>query len=291
MLFRIDPEPFEVALAEARGRLASAQAEVERAEHDYERASELFESKVVSVSLLDQRRAERDAARAARESALAAVRSAELDLSWCTVHAPIAGRIGRRLVDIGNLVGESGRDTVLARIVQVDPVHVYFAPTELDRLDVLQGAREGRIPQERVGAIPIELRLGDGTPYPHAGVVDYVDPTIDPTRGTITVRARVPNPDGDLKPGEFVRVTAVFPDVTDAVLVPQRAVQQEQAGSYVLVVGADGTVERREVELGVARDGLQQIARGLAAGERVIVDGLQKVRPGSAVVAREEGGG
>jgi membrane fusion protein (multidrug efflux system) len=218
------------------------------------------------------------------------VRSAELDLSWCTVRASIAGRIGRRLVDIGNLVGESGQDTVLARIVQVDPVHVYFAPTELDRLDVLQGAREGRIPEERVGAIPIELRLGDGTPYPHPGVLDYVDPTIDPTRGTVTVRARVPNPEGDLKPGEFVRVTAIFPDVTDAVLVPQRAVQQEQAGSFVFVVGADGMVENRAVELGVAHDGLQQIRAGLRVGERVIVDGLQKARPGSPVTAREEGG-
>lgn len=287
LLFRIDPVPFEVALAEAKGRLASASAEVRRAEHDYTRAEELFATKVVSVAILDQRRAERDAARAAEESAQAAVRSAELDLSYCTVSAPIAGRIGRRLVDIGNLVGASGRDTVLARIVQTDPVHVYFAPTELDRLDVLQGAREGRIPQERVGAIPIELRLGDGHPYPHPGVLDYVDPTIDATRGTVTVRARVPNPDGDLKPGEFVRVTAIFPDVTDAVLVPQRAVQQEQGGTSVLVVGAGDVVESRPVALGVAHDGLQQITSGLAAGERVVVEGVQKARPGGVVVARE----
>jgi membrane fusion protein (multidrug efflux system) len=286
VLFRIDPESFEVALAEARGRLASAAAETLRAEHEYDRARELFDSKVVSVSVLDQRRAERDAARAAQQSAEAEVRAAELDLSYCTVRAPLAGRIGRRLVDIGNLVGESGQDTVLARIVQIDPVHVYFAPTELDRLDVLRGAREGRIPEERVGTIPIELRLGDGSPYPHPGVVDFVDPTIDPTRGTITVRARVPNPDGALKPGEFVRVTAVFPDVVDAVLVPQRAVQQEQAGSYVLVVGEGDVVESREVELGVARDGRQQIAKGLRVGERVIIDGVQKARQGSAVTPR-----
>ena len=291
VLFRIDPEPFEVELAEARGRLASAEAEARRAEHDHARARELFEQKVVSVSVLDQRRAERDAAQAARRSAEAEVRAAELDLSYCEVRAPIAGRIGRHLVDTGNLVGESGQDTVLARIVQVDPVHVYFAPTELDRLDVLRGAREGRIPQERVGAIPIELRLGDGTPYPHAGVVDYVEPTIDPTRGTVTVRARVPNPEGALKPGEFVRVTAIFPDVTDAVLVPQRAVQQQQGGSYVLVVGENDVVENREVELGVAHDGRQQIAKGLRPGERVIVDGVQKARPGSAVAPRASGDG
>jgi len=290
VLFRIDPEPFEVELAEARGRLASADAELRRAEHEYQRARELFDQKVVSVSVLDQRRAERDGARAAQQSAAAEVRAAELDLSYCTVRSPIAGRIGRRLVDIGNLVGESGKDTVLAQIVQVDPVHVYFAPTELDRLDVLRAAREGRIPQERVGTIPIELRLGDGSPYPYTGVVDYVDPTIDPARGTVTVRARVPNPDGALKPGEFVRVTAVFPDVSDAVLVPQRAVQQEQAGSYVLVVGEGDVVESREVELGIARGGDQQIVKGLRVGERVIVDGLQKARPGSPVSPRSGSG-
>jgi membrane fusion protein (multidrug efflux system) len=290
LLFEIDPVPFQVALAEAKGRLASASAEARRAEHDFTRAEDLFARKVVSVAILDQRRAERDAALAGEESAQAEVRSAELDLSYCSVTAPIAGRIGRRLVDIGNLVGASGRDTVLARIVQIDPVHVYFAPTELDRLDVLRGAREGRIPQERVGHIPIELRLGDDTPYPYPGMLDFVDPTIDPTRGTVTVRARVPNPEGDLKPGEFVRVTAIFPDVTDAVLVPERAVQQEQGGSYVLVVGADSVVQNRPVVLGVAHDGQQQIASGVAEGERVIVDGVQKARPGSSVAAREEGG-
>ena len=290
VLFRIDPEPFEVALAEARGRLASAEAEMRRADHEYQRARELFDQKVVSVSVLDQRRAESDGARAAQQSAAAEVRAAELDLSYCTVRSPIAGRIGRRLVDIGNLVGESGTDTVLAQIVQVDPVHVYFAPTELDRLEVLRAAREGRIPQDRVGTIPIELRLGDGSPYPQPGVVDYVDPTIDPTRGTVTVRARVPNPDGALKPGEFVRVTAVFPDVSDAVLVPQRAVQQEQAGSYVLVVGEGDVVESREVELGIAREGHQQILKGLRVGERVIVDGLQRARPGNAVSPRSGSG-
>ena len=206
--------------------------------------------------------------------------------SGAVVTAPIAGRIGRALVDVGNLVGESGRDTVLAQIVQIDPIHVDFAPTERDRLDVLRGAAAGLLPTNREG-VPVQILLGDGTPYPHAGAIDYVDPTIEPTRGTVAVRALVPNPDGALKPGEFVRVEVVFPDVRDAVLVPQRAVVDQQGGTYLLVVKAEGIVESRSVTLGASHDGMQQITSGLAAGERVIVDGVQKARPGQKVVAKE----
>jgi RND family efflux transporter MFP subunit len=286
VLFRIDPSTFEVALAEAKGELARARANAVVAQRELERAQELFSKNVTSRSELDTRRAQRDSSAADVAAADAKVHAAELELSYTTVPAPLDGRVGRALVDVGNLVGGDGQDTVLAEIVQVDPVHVYFAPTEGDRLDVLQGAREGRIPQERVGNIPIELRLGDGTPYPQPGVIDYVDPTIEPTRGTVSVRALVPNPDGALKPGEFVRVTAIFPDVPGAVLVPERAVLDEQGGAYVLVVKPDDTVEYRKVERGLAHDGLQQLKSGVTAGERVIADGVQLAQPGMKVVPK-----
>lgn len=286
VLFRIDPSTFDVALAEAKGDLARTRASVVVAERELARAQNLIDQKVLSVSALDQRRAERDRSAADVAAAEARVRAAELELSYTTVPAPLTGRIGRALVDVGNLVGGDGQDTVLAEIVQIDPVYVYFAPTERDRLEVLQGAREGRIPQERPGTIPIELRLGDGTVYPHPGVVDFVDPSIEPTRGTVSVRALVPNPDGALKPGEFVRVTAIFPDVTGAVLVPERAVLEEQGGAYVLVVKSDDTVEYRKIERGIAHAGMQQVASGLAAGERVIADGVQLAQPGMKVVPK-----
>jgi RND family efflux transporter MFP subunit len=286
VLFRIDPSTYEVALAEARGQLARSRADADVAEREFQRARDLFASNVASRSTLDERRATRDARRADVASAEAAVRGAELNLSYCTVRAPLAGRIGRGLVDVGNLVGESGQDTVLAEIVQEHPIYVYFAPTEGDRLDVLREVREGRIPADRKGAIPVQIRLGDGTPYPNPGVVDYVAPTVEPTRGTVTVRALVPNPDGALRPGEFVRVTAILPDVPDAVLVPERAVLQEQASAYVLVVKDDGSVQSRDVVRGIAVDGWRQLTKGLAAGERVVVDGVQNARPGAKVTAK-----
>lgn len=285
VLFRIDPSPYQAALAEAKGRLAQARAAAQLARAEFERARVLREQNVLSAADFDARREQQLAADAGVESARAAVESAQLDLSWCTVHAPIAGQAGLAEVDVGNLVAD---DVVLTRIVQTDPIHVYFAPTERERLEVLQGEREGRIPAQRVDNIPIELRLGDGTPYPHTGVVDFVDPIVDANRGTVTVRAVVPNPEGTLKPGEFVRAIAVFPDYRDAVLVPERAVLEEQGGSYVMIVNADSVAEYRRVTAGVTHDGVRRIVEGLAAGERVIVEGTQKARPGSPVSVHAE---
>jgi RND family efflux transporter MFP subunit len=287
LLFKIDPSTYRNALAEAKGDVARSRASAERARREFARAEQLVKDDVASVAVLDARRAERDAAEAEIASAAARLRAAELNLSYTIVRAPISGRIGRALVDVGNLVGESGQDTILAQIVQVDPIHVDFAPTERDRLGVLRDIAKGRFPAQNEG-VPVTLVLGDGSTYPHQGAIDFVDPTIEPTRGTVAVRARVPNPEGALKPGEFVRVIVLRPDVTDALLVPQRAVQDQQGGSYVLVVKGDGTVESRAVRLGGLHDGLQQIIEGVSLGERVVVEGVQKARPGQKVAAREE---
>jgi membrane fusion protein (multidrug efflux system) len=285
VLFAIDPSTYEVRLREAQGALARAHAAVTRARRDLERAQALFEQQAASASLLDERRAESEQARAEHQTAEAAVAAAKLDLSYCTVRAPLAGRIGRAQVDVGNLVGEGGQDTVLATIVQVDPIHVFFNPTEQDRL---RGLRQGLSSQEQVGSLQVELRLGDGRLHPHRGVLDFVDSTIDETRGTISVRAVVPNPDGLLKPGEFVRVTELLPDIPDAIVVPERAIQDEQGGSFVLVVGPDEQVEHRGVEVGSIRERMVHVVSGLSAGERVIVDGAQKARPGMQVEIRAE---
>ncbi|MBK7948202.1 MAG: efflux RND transporter periplasmic adaptor subunit [Deltaproteobacteria bacterium] len=280
LLFRIDPVPFEVALAEAKGQLARARAEADRAERDLARTEALFESGVVSDERIDERRSTRDETAAAVDAARAAVKAAELELSYAAIRAPVAGRIGRALVDVGNLVGESNQDTILAVLVQEDPVHVYFAAPEGEAVPLLG----------EPAAIPVEIRLGDGSRYANEGVVDYVEPTVDATRGTLALRARVPNPEGVLRPGQFVRVVAEFPDVPKAIVVAQRAVLDEQGGSYVLIVGAEDKVERRPVRPGRMVEGRQEILEGLVGGERVVVDGVQGVRPGD-VVAVESGTG
>jgi len=282
LLFKIDPLPFEVALAEAKGQLARARAEAIRAENDLERADALFKDGVVSRELIDERRASRDETAAVVEAAQATVKAAELDLSYAAIRAPVAGRIGRALVDVGNLVGESNQDTILAELVLEDPVHIYFTVPEGEAIPRTV-SQAGSSAAASAPAIPVRVVLGDGAPYPHDGAVDYIEPTVDAARGTLSLRARIPNPEGILRPGQFVRVIAEFPDVPRAVLVAQRAVLDEQGGSYVLLVGANDTVERRPVRPGRAVEGRQEILEGLAAGERVIVDGVQSVRPGDVV--------
>jgi membrane fusion protein (multidrug efflux system) len=286
VLFEIDPSTYVAALAEAKAGLARARANAAQARADFVRTQELFQRKVTSQAELDARRASRDAAQAEVESAKAGVRSAELDVSYCTVRAPLAGRASRRLVDPGNLVGESGQDTVLTRIVQVDPIHVDFAVPERDRREAMLAEEAATQSGPETPSIPISLVLGDGTTYPHQGVIDYVDPSIDATRGTVTMRARMDNPDDVLEPGQFVRVVASLPARSGAILVPQRSVLDQQGGNYVLVVKDDDTVESRSVKIGVASDGMQEILEGLSEGERVIADGVQKARPGQKVVPK-----
>ena len=289
VLFRIDPSTYQVALAEAKGDVARARAAAERARREFARAEQLVRDDVASVAVLDARRAERDAAEAEIASAEARVRAAELNLSYTVVRAPIAGRIGRALVDVGNLVGESGQDTVLAQIVQTDPIHVDFAPTERDRLGVLREIAKGRYAAQQRGRA--RAARCSATARRIRTRARSTSSTRRSSRRAAPSRcARAcPTPRANLKPGEFVRVIVVRPDVTDALLVPQRAVQDLQGGSYLLVVKGDDTVESRPVTLGVSHDGMQQITEGVAAGERVVVEGVQKARPGQKVAARPIG--
>jgi RND family efflux transporter MFP subunit len=208
------------------------------------------------------------------EADRAAVEQAQINLGYTTMRAPTSGRIGRRQVDVGNLVG-GGQDTLLASIVQLDPIYVYFSVPERDVPTLL--AQRGK------RALPVTLALGDRTGHPHQGRVDFVDTTVDASTGTFKVRAVVPNPSRVLLPGQFAQVRLSLGERPDTVLVPQAAVMEEQGGQAVLVVGPDRKVEARPVMIGASFEGLRIVDRGVRAGEEVIVEGLQKVRAGMTV--------
>jgi RND family efflux transporter MFP subunit len=190
------------------------------------------------------------------------------------MYAPTSGRIGRRQQDVGNLVG-SGQSTLLATIVQLDPIYVYFSVSERDLTRVLA--------QRGTGALTVTVALAGRPDHPEPGRVDFVNNSVDPTTGTFQVRATVPNRERGLLPGQYAQVRLHMGNRLDSILVPEQALMEEQGGQSVLVVGADRKVERRSVVTGPTFEGQRVIERGLEAGEEVVIDGLQKAPPGAVV--------
>jgi membrane fusion protein (multidrug efflux system) len=283
LLFVIERAPYLSALEEARAALARAQAAYDVARRDHDRIAALAKRDVTSVSALDRATAVRDEAAAAVRGARAALEQAELDLSYTEVRAPFDGRIGKVSVDAGNLVG-AGDDTVLATLVQLDPLYVYFGAPERERLEVLRRRSEGEfVPRDQIEA---RLLLADGTVFPHPGRIDFVDNTVDPKAGTVRVRVIVPNPENNLLPGQYANVRLLMGQDREALLVPEQAVLADQGGSYVLIAQADGTVQSRSVVPTDRIDGRRVIQSGLAAGELVLIDHLQQARPGMRVIPK-----
>jgi membrane fusion protein (multidrug efflux system) len=222
---------------------------------------------------------------AAVESAKIAVRNAELDLSYCRMHAPISGRISRARYDIGNLVGD-GQSSALASIVTIDPIHAYATISESDALKTpeLWQFRSSRHSAD----VPVDLGIPTQRGYPIRGKIDYADPSIDGTTGTLGIRGLFPNSDGMLLPGMFVRMRIPVGEKENAILVPERAIGTDQSGEYVLTVRSDDTVEQRPVTTGMTIDGYRVVEGNLEVTDRVIVDGLLRARPGEAVVPERQ---
>lgn len=287
LLFVIEQAPYRAALDQAEADLARSRAAAENARQQWKRVSALVKRNVASQSDLDAATAGRDEADAEVKAAAAALEQAKLNLSYTEVRSPLSGRVGRFLVDVGNLVGSSG-DTVLTTVVQLDPIYVYFSPPERDRIEVLAKRREGLYePRSRV---EVRAFLSDGTPFPNLGHVDFVDNTVNPQDGTVQVRAVFPNPQDLLLPGQFADVHVILGQ-QDKVLVPEKSIIAEQGSARVLVVGADDEVESRPVQASGTTKGMRIIESGLKPGERVLVDNLQRARPGMKVAVKEESGG
>ncbi|MBE7464334.1 MAG: efflux RND transporter periplasmic adaptor subunit [Planctomycetes bacterium] len=221
-------------------------------------------------------------------TAKAAVADAELNLSYTKIYSPLDGRVGLSQVKIGALVGQN-ESTLLATVSLVNPVHAVFSISEREAFELRKLAGDEKLGQPREGKLAVSMILEDGALYPQEGKLNFVDRALDAGTGTLTLRAEFPNPGKFLRPGNFAKVRMLLTETPDALLVSERAVGQDQGGRFLLVVGAEDRVERRSIRLGSrAGDGLVVVKEGLKAGERVVVKGLQRARPGSVVAPSEE---
>jgi RND family efflux transporter MFP subunit len=278
VLFVIDPRPYEATLKRMRAELLRAQSALRQAQGERERAVKLLALRALSQEEFDARTAGSEKADADVQAAQAAVEAAELDLSFTRVRAPISGMVGKAEITTGNSVSKG--ETLLTRLVSVDPVYVRFEGDEAAYLRQAQVTRQQRA-GSKAPAVWVGLSSEEG--YPHEGVMVFTDNELDATTGTIRARARLTNRDRLFTPGLFARVKLGEGASHPAILIKDSAVGTDQTRRFVYVVKADNTVEYREIQIGTLHDGLREVRSGLAAGERIVVNGLQRVRPGATV--------
>ena len=288
VLFLIDPRPFDAELAEAQAEVSRAQAQRAYAVNEFKRLEEVRASGAGSELELENARQRMREADAAVAAAQAVVQERQLNVEWTRVTAPITGRISRKYVTPGNLInGGPGQATLLTTITSIDPIYCYVDADEQSVLKYARLAREGKRVSARQAEIPCFMQLADETGFPHEGVIDFVDNRLDSGTGTIRARGVFANSSGWLLPGLFARVRIPGSGRYVAVLVPDVAIGADQDLRFVLVVKGDDTVERRAVRLGAAFGRFRAIEEGLTAGDRVIINGLQRARPGAKVNAQE----
>jgi RND family efflux transporter MFP subunit len=283
LLFTIEPEPYDVKLKQAQASVLGAQASLNQAQTDFNRSSALVATQATSRQQYDQAVANRDVAQSNLAQAQANVELAQLNSDYAHVKAPFDGTVTARQVSIGDFVGGSATSTVLATIVQFDPIYVNFNISENDvqRLRV-EIARRG-LTSADLNKVPVEVGLQTETGYPHSGLLNYRAPTVDTSTGTLAARAIFKNSNFALLPGYFVRGRIPIGVQQNALLVPDAALGTDQSGRYLLVVDKDGVVQQRSVTIGSLDDGLRVIETGLNPDDRVVTAGVQRAVPGQKV--------
>ena len=276
LLFVIDPRPFEADLQSAQADLAENRASLAYAQEQVRRFKPIVEKNYITQDTYDGYVTRAAEAQAAVEAAQANVIQAKLNLGYCTMYAPFAGRIGRRYVDVGNLVGAAGAPTKLATMVQLDPMYVYFSVAERDIPQIFE--------EHSKNDLTVSIVLPAETVLPEAGKIDFLNNEVDVNTGTMEMRAVVPNTAKTMLPGQFVKVKLLLKEQPDALLVPQQAISEFQGQQFVYVVGTDNKAEYRNVTTGPNYNDLVIIQDGVKSGEKVLTEGLQKVKPGMTVV-------
>jgi RND family efflux transporter MFP subunit len=288
VLFIIDPRPYQAELDRAQAEVDRASTAAELAQADLTRADKLVKSRAMSQEEYESRNAARVSGLSAVKAAQSAVAIARLNLSYTRVTSPIDGRVGRAEVTRGNLVsgGQGGQATRLTTVVSLSPMFAYFEAAEQNYLKYIDLARSGARPLSREHANPVFMAVGNETEFKHEGYMDFVDNRVNAGTGTLLGRAVFPNPDQFLTPGMFVRVRLIGTSKYKGALINDRAIATDQDRRFVLVVGEGDKVEYRAITTGPVVDGLRVVRDGVKPGERIIVNGLQRVRPGIVVKPR-----
>lgn len=283
VLFTIEPETYDLKLKQAQAAQASAEASVKQTKADFDRQTELASHGNAPRSTLEVSTATYQNAQANLQQAQINTKLAAMNVEYANVKAPFDGVVTARKLSVGEYVGGNSQPTVLATIVQLDPIYVNFSINERDVLRIRAEIRARGLTPQDLNKVPVQIGLQTEEGYPHTGRLDYRSPTIDATTGTLAVRAAFDNPTLVLLPGFFVRVRIPLGAPQDALMVPESALGSDQSGRYLLVVDKDNVVQQRPVELGQREGTLRVIEKGVGAGDRVIVSGLLRAIPGQKV--------
>ena len=284
VMSRIEPRTYQASLSRAKGALAQQQARYRQTERDLKRIRELQKKGFASESELENAISNFEQSKANIQAAEAEVQSKQIDLDYTTVKAPISGITSKETVSEGSLmVAGDPNASLLSNITQLDPIYVNFAAPDSDVESVRSGLQNGSLVLPEDGKMGVQITLGDGSVYPLEGKVDFTDSLIDRGTGTVSARAVVPNPEQALLPGQFVRVQVKGLSIPNAMTLPERAIAQGPGGTFVYVVDEGGVARMRQVTTGHTAKGRWVIVSGISAGDRVIVEGLPKVRPDTPV--------